>query len=128
MAEECRSDGYNIPRPEHTCTCTCTYDCFMSRLSKYLGHLGVWGELTSHKRLFNPPLQLGIYTCKCLFDLFFYSVFKFSFCVLYVYMADCMPLCVCVGMIVWAFFLPTILVCYAHACLSMYLHSGMHIL
>ena len=41
-------------------------------------------------------------------------------------MTDCMSLFVCVGMIVWAFFLPTILVYNAHACLSMYLHSAMH--
>ena len=40
-----------------------------------LGHLGVWGELASHKRLFNPPSQfsrLGIqvsplYIYVCLF-------------------------------------------------------------
>ena len=24
-----------------------------------LGHLGVWGELASHKRLFNPPSQFS---------------------------------------------------------------------
>ena len=37
-------------------------------------------------------------------------------------MTDCMPLFVCVGMIVWAFFLPTILfqlVCYAHVPLEL---------
>ena len=120
MAEECRSDGYNIPRPEHTCTCT--YDCFMSRLSKYLGHLGVWGELTSHKRLFNPPLQLGIIYVS-LWPIFL------KFFLLCLDMTDCMPLFVCVGMIVWAFFpsyytLSASVLC---TCISMYLHSCQNI-
>ena len=74
------------------------YICFC------LGHLGVWGELASHKRLFNPPSQFSrlgiqvsplyifIYSClygmvgtegwvgmDCLSFLFFSFFFLFLF-------------------------------------------------
>ena len=33
--------------------------CGMMFRTVCLGHLGVWGELASHKRLFNPPSQFS---------------------------------------------------------------------
>ena len=38
------------------CADLCEYVVF---LTVCLGHLGVWGELASHKRLFNPPSQFS---------------------------------------------------------------------
>ena len=38
------------------CADLCEYVVFRTVC---LGHLGVWGELASHKRLFNPPSQFS---------------------------------------------------------------------
>ena len=80
--------------------------CGMMFRTVCLGHLGVWGELASHKRLFNPlsqfsrlgiqvsPLYIFIYSClygmvgtegwvgmDCLSFLFFSFLF-FSYSIL----------------------------------------------
>ena len=36
------------------CVCVCVCVCVLE-----FGHWGVWGELASHKRLFNPPPQFS---------------------------------------------------------------------
>ena len=46
-------------KPRDYCVQIYVNMCGMMFRAVCLGHLGVWGELASHKRLFNPPSQFS---------------------------------------------------------------------
>ena len=77
----------------------------------YMEHLDVWGELASHKRLFNPPPQfsrLGILVSLR-------PIFIFLVCDVHI----CVPLFVLVGITFLSLYSLASVLC---TCISMYMH------
>ena len=72
-----------------------------------LGHLGVWGELASHKRLFNPPSQFSRLGIQVSYYSFFPVLIMYIMCI------------VCLGYL--SFFPTSAIASVLCTCISMYL-------